>query len=1061
MLAAPNGQLGSISESSEAADKKRESYVRIGSNPTGCNPTGLLSVATRCRLARALIGKIRTMISVRVLFNSVTCIVFSTIYGGIARAQPIAPQMTAAVTAANGTCPAVPTAKTSFASTDNKVWFVVTYTGGNAGDNFSVEWLEPNGRLYATNNFTQAKIGGSYCYDFFIGVAGFPPAGIAGTWSVQLLWNSTVISTAHFTISGPFIVLSPQVVQVTVSATCDKGSACTYASQVTPPVVSVSSTGAAFSYNFSSATYSNGGAVADWLVLSAPSDNVLAISVTPSEVQTGLGIITISASGEANSPQLLPVVANVSCHGNNCAGIHVIQEGSDVLPPSVTPSVITFSSSGPLNAPVAVTNPSDAYVTGTNVTLIYNSAASSSNIQGWLSISPSPGSSGPANGTIEIMANPAGLIPGQYVATILFTAEGCAARPCFTQTATVPVVLYVNSAQATNPALVSIANIAPFQPTASASAQTIMVTGSNFESGLTVVLTAPNGSTTTLSGSQIQYVSATALQMSAALSSAGQYIFQVTNPDGGMSTPFYFTVLAGIQASPPSVVAISPFSPTASPTAQAFAVTGSNFERGLMVALTAPDGSTTTLSGAQIQYVSATTFQMSAVLAASGSYSFLVMNPNGGASAPFYFNVLKAVQTISHIADGGGWKSTIILMNTDMMAAPYTVNLWGDTGGAFTPPLVLGSTTGTIPVGGSVTIRTADTNTNLTEGWAEVVSSQSIGGTAIFRSDAAGQEAAVPLQTSGGTKLEIPYEAGNGLALGVALANPSTTQGATVTEIIRDENGNQFAQRTLNVSPQNHIAFNPPGLNGISGSGVLEYDSNTSIYGLGVRTAGAAFTSIDAVYPQAPATKTIPHIADGGGWRSTIILLNMDTVPVAYKVNFWSDTGASFSPRLSVGATTGTIPVGGSVTIETADSDPNNLSEGWAEVLSSQSIGGTTIFRFDTAGQEAAVPLLTSGGTSLEIPYEVGNGLSLGVALANPSTTQSATVTETIRHENGSVMSTRQLNVAAHSHIAFNPPGLNGMTGLGVVEYDSNVSIYALGVRGANGTFTSEKAIYK
>ena len=38
------------------------------------------------------------------------------------------------------------------------------------------------------------------------------------------------------------------------------------------------------------------------------------------------------------------------------------------------------------------------------------------------------------------------------------------------------------------------------------------------------------------------------------------------------------------------------------------------------------------------------------------------------------------------------------------------------------------------------------------------------------------QEAAIPLLTIGGVKLEILYPVGNGLALGVALANPSATQ---------------------------------------------------------------------------------------------------------------------------------------------------------------------------------------------------------------------------------------------------------------------------------------------
>jgi hypothetical protein len=419
-------------------------------------------------------------------------------------------------------------------------------------------------------------------------------------------------------------------------------------------------------------------------------------------------------------------------------------------------------------------------------------------------------------------------------------------------------------------------------------------------------------------------------------------------------------------------------------------------------------------------------------------------------------------QTISHIADGQGWKTTAILVNSDTVPALYTVNFWNEAGASYSPPLGLGATSGTIPVGGSATIQTADADPkNLTEGWAQVTSSQSIGGTAIFRADSSGQEAAVPLLTSGGTSLQIPYQVGNGQTLGVALANPSATQTASITEVIRGQNGNQLSSRTLTLPAQNHVAFNPPALNSLTGSGVAEYDSNVNIYALGIRGNNGAFTSLDAVLPQPANTKTSSRIADGQGWKSTIILVNTDTVAAAYTVNFWNEAGAAYSPPLATGATSGTIPVGGSAIIQTADTDPKNLTEGWAQVTSSQSIGGTAIFRLDSSGQEAAVPLLTSGGASLQIPYQVGNGLTLGVALANPSATQSASITEVTRDQFGNQLSSRTLTLPAHSHVAFNPPALNGLTGSGVVEYDANVSIYALGIRGNNGAFTSLRAVYK
>ena len=113
----------------------------------------------------------------------------------------------------------------------------------------------------------------------------------------------------------------------------------------------------------------------------------------------------------------------------------------------------------------------------------------------------------------------------------------------------------------------------------------------------------------------------------------------------------------------------------------------------------------------------------------------------------------------------------------------------------------------------------------------------------------------MPLLTSGAVKLEMPYhpyQVANGLSLGVALANPSATQTANVTEIIRDRNGNQLASRTLTLPPQTHSAFNPTFPGTVADGGVVEYDSNAAIYALGMCSApsgsGLAFTSGRAAF---------------------------------------------------------------------------------------------------------------------------------------------------------------------------------------------------------------------
>ncbi len=604
-----------------------------------------------------------------------------------------------------------------------------------------------------------------------------------------------------------------------------------------------------------------------------------------------------------------------------------------------------------------------------------------------------------------------------------------------------------------------ISSLGQTSATAGGPAFTITVSGTGFTNSSTVEWNASAVPTTYVNSGQL-----TASIPASLIASAGTAAITVVTPGAGTSNAVTFTINPG----PPVISGLSPSAVTAGGPAFTLTVNGSGFVSGSTVEW---NGTAVTTS-----FVSAT--QLTASVSASliitpSTVTVTVVNTGEGTSNAFIFAVGAAPgvqngQLISHIADGGGWRSTLLLANTDTVPAPYTVSFWNDMGAAYLPALSAGVPTGTIPVGGSTIIETADTASALSEGWAQVTSSQSIGGTAIFRYDPSGQEAAVPLLTTGGTKLQIPYQVGNGLSLGVALANTNTTQTANITEVIRDQDGNQLSSRTLTLGPLNHTAFNPTIPSSATVGGVVEYDASVNIFGLGIRSApegsGLAFTSLDAVVPQAASTKTISHIADGGGWRSTIILVNTGTVPAPYTVSFWDDTGSPYVPPLASGSATGTIPVGGSTIIETADT-ASTLSEGWAQVSSSQSMGGTAIFRYDPWSQEAAVPLLTSGGEEQEIPYQVGSGLSLGIALANPSETQTANITEVIRDENGNQLSSRTLTLAPLNHAAFNPAIPSNSTGGGVVEYDSNVSIYALGIRavaeGSGLAFTSVRAVYK
>jgi hypothetical protein len=136
-------------------------------------------------------------------------------------------------------------------------------------------------------------------------------------------------------------------------------------------------------------------------------------------------------------------------------------------------------------------------------------------------------------------------------------------------------------------------------------------------------------------------------------------------------------------------------------------------------------------------------------------------------------------------------------------------------------------------------------------------------------------EAAVPLSPSGGTELFVPFDYSTGYATGIAFADPGQMAATTSAHILDDTNVNIPAATTIQVPARGHysnvLAAPFPGV--ADKRGVAHFSSNTSIFGLGIRANGKAFTSIDALSGVTGAAKTIPHIANGGGWKTTFLLV--------------------------------------------------------------------------------------------------------------------------------------------------------------------------------------------
>jgi len=191
------------------------------------------------------------------------------------------------------------------------------------------------------------------------------------------------------------------------------------------------------------------------------------------------------------------------------------------------------------------------------------------------------------------------------------------------------------------PVAPTITGVSPATPTQGTAAQGVYINGANFQSGLSIVLTAPGGSATPLPASAVAWFNATTCKMTTALTAAGTYSVAVQNPGGAASNVYSFTVQAA-ETPTPTVTGTSPSSPTQGTAAQALYVAGTNLQTGLSLVLTAPSGATATIGAADVTFGSSTVVRAMVMLVEAGNYSLRVANPGNVSSAPWTLTVKPA-----------------------------------------------------------------------------------------------------------------------------------------------------------------------------------------------------------------------------------------------------------------------------------------------------------------------------------------------------------------------------------------------------------------------------------
>jgi hypothetical protein len=203
---------------------------------------------------------------------------------------------------------------------------------------------------------------------------------------------------------------------------------------------------------------------------------------------------------------------------------------------------------------------------------------------------------------------------------------------------------------------------------------------------------------------------------------------------------------------------------------------------------------------------------------------------------------------------------------------------------------------------------------------------------------------------------------------------------------------------------------------------------------------------------------TIPRVADGNFFATTITIVNRDTVPATVSLTFFKENGSGgtgpWAPDMegNTPLTNVTIPVGASFTWQTRG--VGTVGEnGWALASCNQKISGFAIFRQtrpNTPSQEAAVPINSGWQQRFLLPFDnIGNVTA--VALSNVSSSESASITAIFKDEQGQpIAGTFTRTLPPLGHIAFTLPSeLAFLAGRrGTAEFfTTNGRVSSLGLR--------------
>ncbi len=403
-------------------------------------------------------------------------------------------------------------------------------------------------------------------------------------------------------------------------------------------------------------------------------------------------------------------------------------------------------------------------------------------------------------------------------------------------------------------------------------------------------------------------------------------------------------------------------------------------------------------------------------------------------------DTLPFVGSMAQIASGGGWDTSVTLVNTSTNPVDARLEFLGNDGHDLTLPFTSAQSWLTGTVLGSSLAATIQPNALLSfdtsgpvnmdsqAGAVHLLSGGNANGFAIFTYTPTGQAAVVPLERRSASSYMLSFDNTGSLRTGLAISNLAAT-GTAVNVTIRDDSGARLGFSTIQLEANGHRSFMmndaaygfPAAANK---RGTIQFDTTEAgrISVLGLRTNGAAITTLPSLTNADTGSGTLAHIASGSGWQTVVTLVNMGATAAQATLKFLDDSGNPLElplllPQSNTTQTASTLTLdlaaGSSTLIQTQAGITDPARVGSAQLTTSGSVSGFAIFQ--NSGQEAVVPLQTSNSGSSTLAFDNTNQLTTGIALTN-STAQPEDVSATLRGESGNVLGSATIHLPAWGH---------------------------------------------